>query len=89
MCVCQAHGWRSEDVLLTSFSSLHHVDSGDQIQIAKLGSKGLYLLSHPSCFVFLNNCKNKQKELFLFALVAHEDLVRFTSHRAHRTEPRL
>jgi hypothetical protein len=52
--------WRSEDNLLKLIPFFYHVDPRDQTQVARLGSKCLYLMSHlhrPSpvlffCFLF-------------------------------------
>lgn len=43
---CMQHVWRSEDNFRYSALSYHHLGSGEQSQIFRLGSQHLYLLGH-------------------------------------------
>lgn len=50
VCVCLCHGMHTEvtgQLMGSQVLSFHHVCTGNQSQVIKLGGKCLYLLTHP------------------------------------------
>lgn len=77
---CMQHVWRSEDNFRYSALSYHHLGSGEQSQIFRLGSQHLYLLGHltsPMGRLFKRHLGTPENISFIWIWIGPEQWVVF------------